>query len=220
MSEKAKAVAMRDRLNKMAEEVMQGNPPDMEDHVVACCLAVAVEELEKWLYDDQWTPSVRPYIDDRDFEIPFPPGAEDDPAQGGPPWARKKVSVLERFPTLRRLKEQGKLNPTKVTEDALELLKRTPFEDWDVVLREEFRSGHRQELIRALRSKTGASIKKILELVDEIIATVPGWGIDTKPGDECPSPTCGSKNIKTAADSSNRRYECQDCGTLWGKVVW
>lgn len=214
--DKDKAIAMRDRLNRIAEEVMQGNP-DMEDHVVACCVAVAVEELEKWIYSDDWTPSVRPYIDDRDFKIPFMPGSEDDPSQVGPPWQRKKASILDRFPTVRKLKQQGRLNPTDITEDALETLKSTAFDQWEPDLREAFRDGDKAELVKRIRLKTAASIKKILEFVEQCVVLMPVvWGIDQKPGDECPNPQCRSTNIEDEDSTSERLYLCKECGTVWG----
>ena len=217
---KDKALAMRDRLNKLAEDVMVGEP-DMEDHVVACCLAVAVEELEKWIYDNDWTPSVRPYIDDRDFKVPFPDGSKDDPSQSGAPWDRKKVSIFDRCPTAKKLKDQGRLNPTDITEDALDSLKVTPFEDWDVVLRVRFRDGDKTDMVKAIRLKTGASIKRIMDFVDTLIVLMPRvWGIDNKPGDKCPNPQCGGTNIKKASANMRRAHECKDCGTLWGKEVW
>lgn len=213
MTDKAKALAMRDRLGQMAEEVMRGEP-DMEDHVVACCLAVAIEEIEKWIYDNGWTPSVRPYIDDRDFHIPFPEGSENDPSQAGPPWDRKKVSIWERSPALRRLKKRGILSPDGKFY-ALEKLEDTPFEYWDDALRERFRSGKKAEFINIIRVRTGASIKRISILVDKMIATVPGWAVDTKPGNKCPS--CGSEDVaKDSNPASGRLYECRDCGTRWG----
>ena len=223
MSEdKSKAIEMRDRLDKMAKEVM-GSNPDMQDHIVACCLAVAIEELEKWIYDDGWTPSVRPYIDNRKFEIPFPAGSEEDANQFGPPWDRKKVDVLDRFPTVKRLKEQGRLEK-KQTVDELHVLKTTPFDRWDSVLREIFRDGDKPQFIRQVRIKTGASLKNIHNFVDSMIVLMPDvWGIDDKPGDVCPNPNCGSRDVEenqpNHMNMRRRAYACRACGTQWGKAL-
>ena len=55
--EKKKSIAFRDMLNNLIGTVGQAT---REDQVIRCCLATAIEELEKWIYPDtRWTPSVR-----------------------------------------------------------------------------------------------------------------------------------------------------------------
>ena len=53
---KLKSLAFRDMLNNLISTVGQAT---QEDQIIRCCLATAIEELEKWIYDEEWTPSVR-----------------------------------------------------------------------------------------------------------------------------------------------------------------
>jgi len=52
-----KTVELRDRLNAIIESI-QGE--DQEAYIMRCCVAVGVEELEKWMYEGNYTPSVKP----------------------------------------------------------------------------------------------------------------------------------------------------------------
>lgn len=52
-----KAIEFRDRLSSMVGEV-EGS--SQEDHIVRCCLALAIEGLEEWIYDGEFYPSVEP----------------------------------------------------------------------------------------------------------------------------------------------------------------
>jgi len=85
-----RVVGVRDRLNEMIESI-EGD--DQESHVMRCCVAVAVEEMERWMYDGKYTPSVRPVDEpgrpagsqskapaDRvlDFELPYEDWPEDE----------------------------------------------------------------------------------------------------------------------------------------------
>jgi hypothetical protein len=225
MSEgKDKAVSMRDHLEALTKEMLLVSP-DMEDHVVACCLAVATEELEKWIYDNDWTPSVRPYIDDRDFGIPFTPGTGSNKTHQGPPWKREKKpkpSFASRFPTVQKLKDEGRLNEEKPVDKLFELSRKT-YDDWDVQLREIFRLGDKPDFIKAVRRHTGASVNKVHKYVDEQLNLYPlAWGIDNKPGGVCPD--CGFCHIedvtRTMSYGRTRSYTCQDCGLMWGKEPW
>ena len=55
------AIRVRDELNKLIQSV--DGETDMDTEVIRCCLAVGQEELEKWLYDGKFTPSVAPVAD-------------------------------------------------------------------------------------------------------------------------------------------------------------
>jgi hypothetical protein len=43
---------------------------DLEGHVLACCVSVAIEEVEKWMYKGDFTPSVAPFREGQDFKLP------------------------------------------------------------------------------------------------------------------------------------------------------
>jgi len=55
-----KAIALRDELNKIVDRLIPDRS-DQESNVLACCVALAIEEIEKWMYDGSFTPSVVPY---------------------------------------------------------------------------------------------------------------------------------------------------------------
>jgi len=77
-----RTVDLRDLMNAIVESI-EGD--DQEAYIMRCCVAVGVQELEKWMYDETYTPSVqacseqatfvrgretasKPMID---FELPF-----------------------------------------------------------------------------------------------------------------------------------------------------
>lgn len=62
------SVKIRDRLNALIEELISTN--DREGHIMACCIALSVEELEKWMYDGTMTPSVAPFKPGTQFKLP------------------------------------------------------------------------------------------------------------------------------------------------------
>lgn len=47
----------RDLLNNLIRTVVENN---REAEIIRCCLAVSVEELEEYIYNGKFTPSVRP----------------------------------------------------------------------------------------------------------------------------------------------------------------
>jgi len=205
--QKEKVVQIRDRLNNIVDEVMREG--DQEAHVIACCLALAIEELEKFLYDDEWTPSVAPYRDDRKFQIPFKKGEEDDSAFVGPPWQRKRTSVFDKYPTLAKLKKTGIKRPQAQTD-----LSSRDMTDWSQWERRAFREGDRANYMRALRKETGVTLRRAREYLDEMkVRYSKMWGIDDKPGDKCP--ICCSKDIKTVQNAQHP-FWCQDCKSHWG----
>ena len=53
------ATQTRDELNRLAERISKVDT--QEGHILAGCVAVAIEEIEKWMYDGKFTPSVMPY---------------------------------------------------------------------------------------------------------------------------------------------------------------
>jgi len=206
---KEKAIEIRDRLNAIVDEVMTSG--DQEAHIVACCLALAVEELEKYLYEDGWTPSVAPYKDGRKFEIPFKPGEDDSEAFAGPPWSRRRKSVFDKYPTLAKLRKTGiKAQPSKV-----DLTSRLPI-DWSQWERRVFREGDRAAFVKAVRRETGCTLRQAHEYANEMKARNPSlWGVDNHPADSCPH--CRGKNVKRVKNAQHP-YWCQDCRTQWGHV--
>ena len=199
------AIEIRDRLNAIVDDVMSTG--SQEDHIVACCVALAVEELEKWLYDGDFTPSVRPYRDDRKWQIPFKPG-EDDDGFSGPPWDRHKTSIFDRYPSLAKLRKNGIKSPPK------ENLDECGMDDWSESMRRQFRDGDRAGFIRTLRMEKKATLKAARDYADKMKALNPTiWDIDNHAPDSCPM--CHSKDIKAVSGAAHP-FWCQDCKTHWG----
>ncbi len=204
---KERVVQVRDRLNGMVDEVMAAG--DQDAHVIACCLALAIEELELYLYDGEWTPSVAPYKDSRKFEIPFKKGEEDNDSFAGPPWNRKRTSVFDRFPTAAKLKKTG----IKVPQEQTDLSSRI-MDEWTEQEKRVFREGERAPFIKAVRFGTGCTLRRAREYLEEMKARYPlTWGIDNKPADKCPA--CSSKKVERVRNAQHP-YWCQDCKTHWG----
>ena len=216
-----KSVMVRDKLASLIEEVMaDGN---RESHVIACCLSVGLEELEKWMYNGDFTPSVSPYLDGREFLIPFEPEEESDDFTG-PPWNREKIPIMSRHPALKEAIEKAKTANAKSKKLKGFLDKRRKengkslssllIHEWEEEWVDAFRKGDRAELNRKIRLTTNAPMKEIvLFIADSVSSYSCLWGIDRKPGDVCPD--CGEKDIKTGPP---RTYWCQNCGTAWGPL--
>jgi hypothetical protein len=200
-----KAVEVRDKLNALTDELLEIG--DQEAHILACCIAVAVEELEKHMYGD-WTPSVAPYRQDKAVGVPFNEGEDGDDFVG-PAWNRRKKTIFDRMPTLKRLKDSGvRVGP--VGGD----LNGYGMDDWDRKVMRPFRLGDRGAFIRAIRLATGATLREIHEYANCKIAANPlVWGIDTKDGDKCP--ICGSDDIEPGP-TTDYEFWCRGCKTQWG----
>jgi hypothetical protein len=70
-----RVIKVRDDLNRLINELTE-DKSDQEGHILSCCLALAIEEIEKWMYHGEFTPSVAPYsLVNKDFE----PSKKHDP---------------------------------------------------------------------------------------------------------------------------------------------
>jgi hypothetical protein len=151
-------IEARETLNKMIEDYLEDqnaarDPGDeLDARVISCCLAIAIEELEKYLYGNDWTPSVIPYREGKEWHWP----GEDDESMSGPPFARQSKSVEERFPTLEKLKKKG----------PVPRIQRIPLKDhhpvdWSQFEKMTFREGDWQGFCRAVRISTQAPLKDV-----------------------------------------------------------
>ena len=59
-----RTVELRDKMNALIESI-EGS--DQEAYIMRCCVAVGVQELEKWMYDGEYTPSVKACSESVDF---------------------------------------------------------------------------------------------------------------------------------------------------------
>ena len=123
---------------------------DQESNVLACCVALSVEEVEKWAYNGEFTPSVAPIVKGQVSGVPFRPGEEDDTKFMGPPWARVKKSSLSGMDALNRLKARSASKPVLVPK--ISILDRYQPGDWTIDVRAAFFKGDRGLFIACLRT--------------------------------------------------------------------
>ena len=149
----------REALNKMIEDYLEDenvareSDDEQDARVVACCLAVAVEEIEKYLYGDDWTPSVVPYREGQEWHWP---GADDE-SMTGPPFKRESKPVEEQFPVLEKLKKKGPIPKVERIP-----LKGYHPASWSPYETETFREGNWQGFVRAVRISTQAPLKDVV----------------------------------------------------------
>ena len=164
-------ISVRDQLNEMAREVVE-QQGDIEGEVCSCCIAIAVEELEKWIYGEEWTPSVVPAKLKRKW-FKMPKGKENDEEWEGPPWDRQqrpKPTVEDKYPVLTKVKkerERKKRLGEKVSSQVD--LSTREIEDWTSYERRILETGTRSDLIRAVVSQTRCSVKNASEYINRLI---------------------------------------------------
>jgi hypothetical protein len=166
----SKGVEIRDKLNAMIDELLV--EPDMDSQVISCCLAVAVEELEKWIYDNQFTPSVIPADVDTSgwFKQPEDKSGDD---WVGPPWDRRRKTMNERFPTLAKVKKAKKVKKPFPRRDMADY----DIQEWSDWERAAFRDGNRSAFIRAVAMYAGVSMKEAKAYADIAIKEYSNqWG--------------------------------------------
>jgi len=66
-----KSISLRDQLKLIADQMID-NSEDREGHVLSCCVALAIEAVEDWMYKGMFTPSVAPFKSGTVFRIPEP----------------------------------------------------------------------------------------------------------------------------------------------------
>jgi hypothetical protein len=109
------SVKTRDDLNAKVDEMVALGTK--EGHVLACCMCLAIEAIEEWLYGGGITPSVAPFRDGRKFVMPDeaePSVVEDGGPTQGPEWKRTKIPLAKRMPIVGRILEESKRNPIKI----------------------------------------------------------------------------------------------------------
>lgn len=161
------AVGVRDKLNEMAEELLDENVVDIQREVAACCIAMAVESLEEWIYNGNMMPSVIPVKPKREW-FRMPDGQKDDDIWEGPPWDRKKKpvpTIEDKLPTLKKLKKQKEMMKNSPKEEEIDLDSRT-LADWTSYEKSMLEKGDRSGLIRAVVSQTRCSVKKARAYID------------------------------------------------------
>jgi hypothetical protein len=143
-----RAVQVRDSLNKIVDELIL-NTDDQEANVLACCVSLAVEEVEKWMYNGSFTPSVAPYREGKEWKMPCKSlEQEDDKDFTGPPWARKSKNAADEMSAFKRLQERSKNKPVVVRQ--VSALDRYTPSEWNDEMMRAFRDGNKIGFISSL----------------------------------------------------------------------
>ena len=158
-----KAIKIRDQLNGIIEELML-DKDDQEANILACCVALSVEEIEKWAYNGEFTPSVAPIVNNKILKIPCKPGEEDDEQWMGPPWARVKKTALSGMDALNRLKARA-ANKAVVVKSQSILDKWNPG-DWTPDVKNAFARGSAPFFILAVRKMIEPAVVSGIEVSD------------------------------------------------------
>lgn len=135
-----RAILIRDRLNKMIDELTAGDD-DQEGHILSCCIALAVEEVEKWMYHGEFTPSVVPYKESKEWVFPVPPEMANDNEFEGPPWDRKRKNKINILKTWKAIRGKAEKTPLKIPEEVV--LAGVDPPRWSKEMHETFASGNR-----------------------------------------------------------------------------
>jgi len=174
-----RAILVRDRLNEMIDGLTK-EKEDLEANILACCLALAVEEVEKWMYQGDFTPSVAPYREGKEWHMPLHPG-EDGENFSGPPWARQRVNPLDKMGSFQRLKAKAAVKPVVIrTPSKLDSF--TPG-DWDQDTMRAFRDGNRPAFIVCVRGLAGWNVpmNEAIDYASRMIKAYPHlWSVEGK----------------------------------------
>jgi len=172
------AIGVRDKLNEMSEELLDERACDVEREACACCIAMAVEALEDWIYDGKMFPSVIPIKPRREW-FRMPDGQKDDEVWEGPPWDRKKKpepTIEDKFPTLVKLKKKKQEDAKRAKMAGRKAPPEEPEEDldtrglagWSSYEKKMLDEGDRSGLIRAVVCATRCSVKNARAYIDRL----------------------------------------------------
>ena len=190
----SEAIRVRDALNELVRSV-EGET-DQETEIIRCCLAVGVEELEKWMYDGEFTPSVAPAIDitgedPNSLGLRLPKHWTDAEREffGAGMKIQFIKAVREAIKPMPELKDAlAYFNRMKAQFPELWKAKFTDLdyrqpEHWTDEEKEAFRHGKVIAFIKAVRTKTGEGLKPAKAYFDRMKREhADKWAIDTDGG--------------------------------------
>lgn len=154
-----KAVQLRDELNGIADRLMEDG--DKEGHVLACCVAIAIEEVEKWMYKGEFTPSVAPFREGHEFQMP---GLE--PPEMSHPWSPPSPATnpwrwspnrndgpidLNKLGAWQRIKARASKGKPVVVPNPSPLDGYDP-NQWDAATMQAFKDGNRPVFLRMIQT--------------------------------------------------------------------
>lgn len=181
-----KAIKLRDDLNKLVDELLL-DKDDRESNVLACCVALAVEEVEKWMYQGNFTPSVAPYREGKEFHMP---GIQDNPmgAMTVPEIQRNFNDPPLELAAFKRIKEKADVTPIVLpTPSALD---RYDPGDWDDDTMRAFRDGNKPVFLVSVRNLPGFPVpmSDVVNYFNKMVKAYPYiWKADKKTHQPVPS---------------------------------
>jgi hypothetical protein len=173
-----RVIKVRDDLNRLIKELTE-DKSDQDGHVMSCCIALAVEEIEKWMYNGEFTPSVAPYslvnkdfkpskkhdhrvdplerLDDPDgnglvaFPNPLPTPASVWNSAFPPvkPPAYSANNMPASTPIFEKLRVRAEAAPIKLK--TFSFLNTLAPEDWDPDMMKAFREGSRERFFNSIK---------------------------------------------------------------------
>lgn len=175
-----RAIEVRDKLNGIIDMLLV-DQDDQEANILACCIALAVEEVEKWMYHGEFTPSVAPYREGHKWKgIPSGQASKESVPETTDEEFGK---LLFKMKTFQRMKVRAQTNPI-VIKDVSPLDKYEPG-DWDQDTMRAFRDANRPVFIcvRSLIPGFDVPIKVAAEYASRMAKAYPHlWGADVKKG--------------------------------------
>ena len=158
--EKDRSINLRDSLNSLIATLNGGT---QEDEIMRCALSEAVESLERWIYDGNYTPSVRPA--DKIFTIK----SEIHSGKGGlsdDVLLEKYLKGRDRDRAIIEIEKDCGLTPEQVVRivDEYERTATPVLHDEEMHLAKE---GKKIDAIRVLRNRTRIGLKRAKDLIEE-----------------------------------------------------
>ena len=176
-----RSIAVRDQLSAIVDELI-ADTNDQEANILACCVSVAVEELEKYIYKGAFTPSVQPFRPNKKWNMPFKPGEDDDDQFSGPPWAREKKSALAELKVFQRLKAEAEMKPVVVRKQSV--FDRLDIDDWTPLMTEAFQNGNAglfMSEVKAMMPPGTIPLKELTEYLGKMKRAYPHlWAVNKK----------------------------------------
>jgi len=166
MSDKELSKRYRDLLNSIISTVVGD---DQESEIVRCCLAVSVEELEDYIYDGKFTPSVRPAsstpvaASSSTVQVSMPELELDDEEMKMAVTGRK-IEAIKQFRSRRGC---DLLDAKNIVEAFIEFAKPTK-EEIDLALKPP---GYKISAIKAYRTRTKLGLKFSKDAIEEGMAS-------------------------------------------------
>jgi hypothetical protein len=194
-----RAIKVRDDLNRLIDKLTE-DESDQDGYVMSCCIALAVEEIEKWMYHGEFTPSVTPYREGKDlnpkkkqkqasegnffaFVHPLPTPASVGNPTSSPVQPPANQGLPASSPIFERLRVRAEAAPIKIR--SFSFLDTLALEDWTPDMMKAFREGSRERFFNSIKmllsSPSWLSCTEVMNYVNKMIKAYPHlWMVDCK----------------------------------------